>query len=177
MHIHVSMHIHYNAYSFLCIFISMQCIFISMHIHCYAYSLACIFMSMHIHFNAYSFLCIFISMHIHCHAYSFTYVFMYLYIFISMHIHTLTSLCLYTLQPKPYTGIDTKTRDEQKQTDTHSYAAASIRLGPNIIIRDYTLSRWFYNKLYDCRIVCRCYNSYRQAVLYEAILWQSQVVL
>ena len=148
-----------------------------MHIHFYSYSLSCIFIRMHIHFYSYSFLCILISVHIHCQAYSFTYIFMSLYIFISIHIHTLTSLCLYKLQPKPYTGRDTQTRDEQTQTDTHSYAAASIRLGPNTIIRDYILTGWFYNKLYDSRIVCRCYNSYRQAVLYEAILWHSQVVL
>ena len=63
MPIHVTMHIHYHAYSLLCIFIIM-------HIHFYAYSLLCIFISMHIHYHAYSFLCIFISIHIHHHAYS-----------------------------------------------------------------------------------------------------------
>ena len=34
-----------------------------------------------------------------------------------------------------------------------------------------------YNKLYDCRVVCRSYNSLRRATLHEATLWQLQVVL
>ena len=46
------MHIHFYAYSFLCIFITM-------HIHCHAYSFLSIFITMHIHFYTYS------SMHIH----------------------------------------------------------------------------------------------------------------
>ena len=55
------MHIHFYAYSFLCNAYSFLCIFITMHIHFYAYSFLC---------NAYSFLCIFISMHNHRHEYS-----------------------------------------------------------------------------------------------------------
>ena len=63
MHIHVSMHIHYNSCLFLCVFISL-------HIHFYAYPLQCIFILMHIDCNAYSCSCIFIFIHIHLYAYS-----------------------------------------------------------------------------------------------------------
>ena len=125
MGIHVSMHIHFNAYSFLCIFITM-------HIHFYAYSLPYIFISMHIHF-----LCIFIAIHIQIYTYSPPCIF--------------TSLCLYKLQPKPfdrqrYTDID---RTGQTRTDTH------IRLQKILhdripIIRDCRLSGWFNYKLCDC---------------------------
>ena len=92
MHIHVSMHIHYNAYSFLCIFISMQCIFISMHIHYHAYPFSCIFISIHIQIYTYSRPCIF------------------------------TSLCPYKLQPKPYTERDIQTEDAQdRHVQIHRY--------------------------------------------------------
>ena len=63
------------------------CIFITMHIHYYAYSLTCIFITMHIHYYAYLLPCIFITMHIHYYAYSFTYIF--------------TSLCIFTAWQRP----------------------------------------------------------------------------
>ena len=149
------MHIHFYAYSFLCNAYSFLCIFITMHIHFYAYSFLC---------NAYSFLCIFISMHNHHHAYS----------------HRSVSIS-YSLS-HTQTEIHWHGADRHRQIHTHSNTVTSIRLQKILqdripIIRDYRLTGWFYNKLYDCRIVCRCYNSYRQAVLYEAILWQVQVVL
>ena len=55
MPIHVTMHIHYHAYSYLCIFITM-------HIHYHAYSLLCIFIT-YIFISLYIFtsLCIFTS--------------------------------------------------------------------------------------------------------------------
>ena len=150
-------------FMFLCIFITMFIHFYAMHIHFYAYSLSRIFISMHIHFYAYSLQCIFISIDIHPDAYS--------------HRSVYLSYSLSHTQ-----GRYTQTKDRQTQTDTHSHTATSIRPQKILqdrlpIIRDYRLSGWFYNKLYDCRIVSRCYNSYRQAVLYEATLWQVQVVL
>ena len=158
----------------------LPCIFITMHIHYYAYLLSYILISMHIHYHAYSFLCIFITIHIHFYAYSL------LCIFIAIHIQIytyspsciFTSLSLYKLQPKPCDGQRYTDRERTGQTRTDKHIRLQKILHDRIpIVRDYRLSGWFYNKLYDCRIVCRRYNSYRQAVLYEATLWQLQVVL
>ena len=165
--IFITMHIHYYAYSLPCIFMFL-CIFITMHIHYNAYSFLCIFITMHIHFYAYSFLCIFITMHIHFYTYS------SLCIFIPWHRSVYISYCpSHSKDRQRYTDRE---RTGQTRIDIH------IRLQKILhdripIVRNYRLSGWFYNKLYDCRIVCRCYNSYRQAVLYESILWQVQVVL
>ena len=150
------------------------CIIIIRYIHYYAYSLTCIFITMHIHCHSYSLLCIFIIMHSHYYAYHY-YAYSFTYIF--------TSLCIFTSWQRPILyKLLPKLFEEQTQTDTHSYAATSIRLQKILqdrvmIIRVYRLSGWFYNKLCECQLVCRCYLSHWQAVLYETILWQLQVVL
>ena len=155
----------HSHHAHICIFMFL-CIFITMHIHFYAYSFLCIFIIMHVHFYAYSFLCIFItihnyifiSMHFHCNTYS------NLYIFISMHIHTLTSLCLYKLLPKPF-----------KRTDRHRQIHTAIQLHRYVYRRLYVttvclVASTINSMIFESFALRLRYNSYRQAVLYEAIL-------
>ena len=112
-------------------------IHVSMHIHYHAYSLSCIFIIMHIHFYAYSYLCIFLAMHVHFFAYSL------LYIFITMHIHTyssLTSLCLFKLLPNLFAHTDeyrrTRTDEHREQTGLKVYTTLLSRLYINYRVSD-----------------------------------------
>ena len=113
-------------------------------------------------------LCIFITMHIH----------FFLFIFISMHIHfytysslcIVTSLCLYKPLPKP-------TQEGEGQIRTATQLHRYVYRAEWWLYVDYRLSGWLYNKLCASQFICRCYLSHRQAVIYEAILWQVQVVL